>query len=356
MNAAPGMALVRYDAMLVAIAEVKAVDEAKDIVDKAEAMRVYARQAKNREAEIDMAEIRIRAERRLGELLKEAKAEGHLLAGRPLENGISEEPFSNARLKDFGINKRLSSEAQQLADVPAAQFDKDIVAWRERTEKENGRVTAKLVRQETKREQRNLREVVLAAEQRALPDERYGVILADPPWCYEPYSRETGMDRAADNHYPTMGVGQIADLKVQDIAAPDCALFLWATIPMLEGAFFVLKTWGFEYKSHCVWVKTRIGTGYWFRQKHELLLVGTRGKIPAPAPGTQMQSAIEAAVGEHSVKPEIFYDLIEDYFPNLPRIELFARKARDGWDRWGNEAPAEAEVQGLLREQPGRAA
>ena len=121
--------------------------------------------------------------------------------------------------------------------------------------------------------------------------------------------------------------------------APDSVMFLWATVPMLMRAGEVLEAWGFPYKSNFTWNKDRVGTGYWSRNKHEHLLVGTRGKIPAPAPGTQWPSVIDAPVGRHSEKPVIFYELIESYYPTLPKIELFARAARPGWSCWGLEAP-----------------
>ena len=84
-----------------------------------------------------------------------------------------------------------------------------------------------------KRERRARRKAELGARQRALPDKRYGVILADPPWRFKPYSRLTGMDRAADNHYPMSALEEIKALAVASIAARDCVLFLWATVPML---------------------------------------------------------------------------------------------------------------------------
>ena len=84
-----------------------------------------------------------------------------------------------------------------------------------------------------KQKLRQERERALAKKIRALPNKRYGVILADPEWRFEPYSRVTGMDRAADNHYPTQTLDQIAALDVASIAADDCVLFLWATAPML---------------------------------------------------------------------------------------------------------------------------
>jgi N6-adenosine-specific RNA methylase IME4 len=101
----------------------------------------------------------------------------------------------------------------------------------------------------------------------------------------------------------------------------------------------VMKAWGFDYKTHFVWAKNRPGTGYWNRNKHEVLLLGTKGDVPAPAPGTQPESLIKSSVGAHSRKPRVFYQLIERYFPNLPKIELFARAHRQGWDAWGLETP-----------------
>ncbi|RYE28352.1 MAG: hypothetical protein EOP23_23420, partial [Hyphomicrobiales bacterium] len=172
---------------------------------------------------------------------------------------------------------------------------------------------------------------------------RYGVIYADPEWRFEPRSRETGMDRAADNHYPTSSVEEIAARPVWEIAASDCALFLWATRPMLPQALKVIEAWGFAYKSLAVWGKRRAGemrgTGYWFTDECEILILATKGRVPAPAPGAQWPSLFIAPVGRHSAKPDRAYELIEAYFPGLPKVELNARARRSGWDAWGAEAP-----------------
>ena len=146
------------------------------------------------------------------------------------------------------------------------------------------------------------------------------------------------MDRAADNHYPTMTIDDIKALNVP--AADDCVLFLWATTPLLPEAFEVMKAWGFSYKSACVWYKTKMGTGYWFRDQSEHLLTGVKGDVPAPEQGSQYPSIITARQGEHSAKPFAFREMIEELFPNLPRIELFAREKFEGWDCWGNEVEA----------------
>lgn len=182
---------------------------------------------------------------------------------------------------------------------------------------------------------RNVREAALGDKIRGFGNRLYGVIYADPPWRFEPYSRETGMDRAADNHYPTMTIEDIQALAVP--AAEDSVLFLWATAPMLPAALSVVDAWGFEYKSHCVWAKDQVGTGYWFRNMHELLLVASRGDVPAPPPGWQLPSVFNEPLGRHSAKPAVFAEMIEALFPNMPKLEMFARVSRPSWDCWGNE-------------------
>jgi N6-adenosine-specific RNA methylase IME4 len=123
------------------------------------------------------------------------------------------------------------------------------------------------------------------------------MVYADPSWRFEPYFRITGMDRAAEYHYPTSPLAEIKAPDVKSIAAADFVLFLWATAPMLPQAIDLMGTWGFAYKTCAVWNKDRIGTGYWFRNKHEILLFGTRGHVPAPAMGTQWPLLVAARGG-----------------------------------------------------------
>jgi N6-adenosine-specific RNA methylase IME4 len=170
----------------------------------------------------------------------------------------------------------------------------------------------------------------------AMPDREYAVIYADPPWSWDTYS-EAGKDRTPENHYPLMDADAITSLDVP--AADTAVLFLWTTVPHLETALGVIKSWGFAYKSNIVWRKDRIGTGYWSRNRHEHLLIATRGDIPAPIMGDQCESVIDAKVGKHSAKPEDFRDVIDNYYPGVTKLELFSRgAAAEGWDTWGNEA------------------
>jgi N6-adenosine-specific RNA methylase IME4/DNA-binding CsgD family transcriptional regulator len=251
--------------------------------------------------------------------------EGHTTAEQ-LRLTVAARRQTAAKLVESGMSQRQAAKALGVAEGTVRN---DL--------RNNSAESAQKLRA-TKAERRAERERELAAKQAALPSQRYGVIVADPEWRFEPYSRETGMDRSADNHYPTSITDVIAARDVPGIAADDCVLFLWATVPMLRDALRVMEAWGFEYKSHAIWDKVHIGTGYWFRNRHELLLVGTKGDIPAPAMGDQFASVMTIARKEHSAKPEQFLELIEQYFPNIPKIELNRRgPARPGWDAWGNE-------------------
>jgi len=169
----------------------------------------------------------------------------------------------------------------------------------------------------------------------AAPVGKYRVIYADPPWQYEHVATES---RAIENQYPTMTLDKIRRLPIADLAEADAVLFLWATSPKVEEALLVMGSWGFTYRTCMVWVKDKIGMGYYARQRHELLLIGTRGKPPTPSDQARPDSVIEAPRGVHSVKPDVFADTIATMYPDWTRVELFARKARDGWARWGNQA------------------
>jgi N6-adenosine-specific RNA methylase IME4/ParB-like chromosome segregation protein Spo0J len=168
-------------------------------------------------------------------------------------------------------------------------------------------------------------------------DRRCAVVYADPPWHFEVYNEESGIERAAGNHYPTMEMAEICALPVADIATDDAILFMWTTAPHLQQSFQVLAAWGFEYKSNAVWVKDKLGLGYYVRNRHELLLIATRGDFPCPQPANRPPSVIQAPRREHSRKPDEAYALIEAMYPELPKIELFARQTRPGWAAWGNE-------------------
>ena len=172
---------------------------------------------------------------------------------------------------------------------------------------------------------------------------KYSVILSDPPWRN---SAGAGARGAADKHYPTMSLQELVDLRrlVDRFAFDNCAMFMWATCPMLPEAFQLMKAWGFDYKTiGFAWVKLNrnnlypvTGLGRYTRSNVELCLLGTRGKLPRTS----------AAVGQiiydykrkHSQKPPEQYIRAEELYGGQKYLEMFARtQAPNGWDVWGNE-------------------
>jgi N6-adenosine-specific RNA methylase IME4 len=168
---------------------------------------------------------------------------------------------------------------------------------------------------------------------------KFPVIYCDPPWQYD----FMGVDAwRVDNHYPTMTTEQICAMAVTGVITGDAILFRWATAPKLADAMRVVDAWGFAYKTCAIWDKEWTGMGNYFRIQHELLLIATRGNIPPPKTDARPASIIrQKRSTTHSEKPEIFYEIIEEMYPELPKLELFARSRRKGWKTWGTQLEGE---------------
>jgi N6-adenosine-specific RNA methylase IME4 len=228
-------------------------------------------------------------------------------------------------------------------------------AQRAKRYRENKKPTSTISRQRRRAE----REAALAAATARAwqlldhPDRLFPVLYVDFPWRIEPWSRQTGLARAADNHYPTMTLDQVKATFAKLPAAKNCVLFMWVAGELLDEIKDILAAQGFKYRSHCIWLKTGKppGLGRWYRFRHEVLVVAARGEIPAPAPGENWDSVIEAPWQGHSRKPEVFADMITAYYPTAPKLEMFYRPLDDpeledlrqakrepaGWYIWGNE-------------------
>ncbi len=173
---------------------------------------------------------------------------------------------------------------------------------------------------------------------------KYGVIIADPPWNYA----NAGCRGAAENHYPTMTLNEICALPIGELAADNCALFLWATWPQMVEAMAVISAWGFEYVTGLPWVKiigqpsitlwgdleikAQYGVGFWIRGASEPLLIARRGKVTPPDNGLV---GLLSPNLRHSRKPENIYHIAEAM--TGPYLELFAQRPRAGWAAWGNQ-------------------
>lgn len=158
---------------------------------------------------------------------------------------------------------------------------------------------------------------------------RYGCVYADPPWRFDRSPRG-----AASHHYPTMPLDEIAALPVGELAAENSHLHLWAPSAFLFDARRVLENWGFTYKGVFVWVKPQMGTGYYWRNAVELMLLGVRGSCTFR--DRSIPNWLCADRRAHSEKPEQVRALIERVSPG-PYLELFARRAVRGWAVFGNE-------------------
>ena len=319
-------ALAHFDTARRALALARTIDEVKDIRDRAEALRLYARQAgESLEMQNACADIKLRAERRAGEML--AEMEKHPGGDPTPSHGVRGSP---PKLSDLGISYKESSRWQLEASVPEAKFE----GWVALVKAEGEELTSVGLR--------NLAQTLQRVERKMnpppLPQGVYNVILADPPWPYDNHIVSWG---PAEKHYPAMSLEELCALKVP--AADNAALFLWVTNPFLREGLQVADAWGFEYKTNIVWVKMnrqRPGVGFYVRGWHELLFVCTRGSfVPDHNGHGPLGSVIEADVREHSRKPEEVYALIEQLYPggNYARLELFARHSRPNWTPWGAE-------------------
>lgn len=169
----------------------------------------------------------------------------------------------------------------------------------------------------------------------------YGLIYADPPWRFRTWS-ETNQSKSPSRHYDLMTLDDIKALPVGDLAAPNCALVMWACAPTLDQAFAVMSAWGFKFKTAGAWAKQSstgqkwaFGTGYLLRSAAEFYLIGMIGNPKSAV--RDVRNLVVAPIREHSRKPDCMRQDLERMFPDVPKIELFGRTTVPGWTVWGNQ-------------------
>jgi len=226
--------------------------------------------------------------------------------------------------KKAGIGAETLRKARKIKK--AAEKDKKIAEKWEKAKK--GKTTVNAVFKDIKQNEQRENEPI------PIPEGKFNVIYADPPWRYE---HSVSLSREIENQYPTMPLEEICKVKIADVVADDSILFLWSTSPKLSEAMDIIERWGFNYRTCMVWIKDKIGMGYYARQRHELLLIATRGNISPPLPKNRPDSVIDAPRKQHSKKPEVVYEIIERMYPKAKYLELFARNKREKWAGWGLE-------------------
>ncbi len=309
------------------VASCTTIPEAKYYYDLAEAARTYAQiSGLGMEVQNYAAEARLRAERRMGEMIVPLTKDHEATSG----GGRSSLPT--------GITHKQSSRWQKEAKLPEEEFEAYIATTKGKGEEITSVRVIRLVKEREQESDRQIRlDKIIESTKPLDTNIQYPIIYADPPWRYEHLPRGDE-SRAIENQYPTMTLEEICSLPIEKIAADDSLLYIWATAPKLAECMAVIEAWDFEYRTNLIWDKEIIGMGYYARNQHELLLIAKRGNIPPPLAGTQPSSVHREKRGKHSVKPIFYYEMIESAYPSLPKIELFSRKPREDWQAWGGEA------------------
>ena len=171
-----------------------------------------------------------------------------------------------------------------------------------------------------------------------LPDAKYRVIYADPPYAYNDQADAGAVQSGGAAHqYPTMSFDALSALDVGGIAEPDAVLCMWVPVPMAREAFSVVEAWGFSYRTEFIWDKVKHNMGHYSSVRHEKLYICGRGDCVPHGPTLHDSVQVIERTG-HSEKPERFREIIDDLYPVGRRIELFARKTPPApWEAWGNE-------------------
>lgn len=211
---------------------------------------------------------------------------------------------------------------------------------------------------------------------------KFNLIVADPPFSFSDKLKQSSTKRGAESNYKTMTDKQILDMPVKDITAKDALIALWVPSSKLQLGMDCLKTWGFAQKQTYIWVKTKnnplinltkrikkefkpnkilnikdvcnyindfdinevlgFGMGHYFRNVHEVVLLGAKGKIASKIKNKSQRTVFFWPVTKHSRKPEALQDMLEIMFPGkgVKKLEIFARREKKNWVCIGNECRA----------------
>ena len=318
------MQLEKWDKMKSAVAECHSVDEIAQIRNQAEAYRYALKQAKESPEVIRKAEeIKLRAERRAGELLKETpKAKG----GGDVRNHMSNATTGEITLSDMGISRDQSSKWQTIANIPKEKFENYLEVQKELST--SGAL--KIAKQISREEEINRIKNNIEKEKFAKPSGLFDVIAIDPPWNYGGKYNPEG--RRISSPYPEMSIGELKEIEIP--AKDDSVLWLWTTHKFIWDAKFLLDHWGFDYKLILTWNKEKMGIGNWLRMQCEFCLMGVKGS-PLLLRNDVRDIIIEPR-REHSRKPDAFYEIVETLNVGK-KLDYFSREQRKGWESYGAE-------------------
>lgn len=168
----------------------------------------------------------------------------------------------------------------------------------------------------------------MSIQHREFPNKKFQTIVVDPPWQFRRHPKSVAPN------YKLLTLEDIKSMPIKNIAADNAHLFLWVPNALIKEGIEVMRSWGFEYKTMITWVKHQMGIGNHFRNSTEQILFGVRGRLPILQ--KNLRTWFLADRREHSRKPDEFYRIVEKASPG-PRIDIFSREKRDGWDQWGDQ-------------------
>lgn len=339
-----GQHLMKWDYLRRDVEEASSIDELKDIRDKAEAIRLYAKKQKNAlDIQNNAAEVTLRCEKRMGELLTEMpKNPGGQAEHKSYQ---SHDATTSPKLSDIGITKSDSSRYQAIAKLPQETFERHIAVVKNEHKELTQASVLQLATQEKRkqkeqeREQKreeNRQEIAKAKTiEEALGLAKFSTIVIDPPWDWGDEGDIDQFGRARPT-YGTMSIEQLLELPVGSYADNDCHLYLWITNRSLPKGFQLLEKWGFRYITCITWVKPSFGMGNYFRGQTEHILFGVKGSQPLKRRNAPTYFEAPRGPNGHSSKPIDSYAFIESC-SSSPYLELFARSERPDWTFWGAE-------------------
>lgn len=235
-------------------------------------------------------------------------------SGSPETNGTFDEII---RTGGFHFGDEESERVEDFVNAPIQQIQRGLDAIAK---------THVHLKREERRQQ---------AATTPLPEGKYRCIVIDPPWPVEKIVRDVRPNQTESLDYPTMTLEEIAALPIADLAYEDgCHLYLWTTQKFLPDALELMRAWDFKYQCVMTWVKPTGMTPYSWMYNTELVLFGRRGDLPLTRLG--MKLSFDAASDKHSAKPDVFYERVLAASPS-PRLEMFARKPREGFTVFGDE-------------------
>lgn len=300
------------------------IDEVKTIRDKAEALRAYTKQAgESLEMQNYCAEIKIRAERRAGELIPEQVRRPE--SGRPKEGFHDEGLF----LKDIDISESQSHRWQAIASVPEEEFEEHIA----KTKADKKELTSISVYRLAKKEEQKAYFKELESYDRPF-DGRYDVVVIDPPWDMQKIDRDITPEQTGFD-YPTMTEEEISAMDLP--MADDCHFFMWTTHKFLPSALRIIEVWGLKYTCCFTWHKNGGFQPFGLPQYNNEFIVYARKGNPKFVDTKDFFTCFNADRTGHSEKPDKFYDTIKRVTGGR-RIDIFGRREIDGFSSWGNES------------------